>query len=46
VILSLKEKKIIERWYIRVKERGGFYCYPLLFEEGVLVEIGRWKKCE
>lgn len=41
-----KEEKYIQRWYIRVKEQGGHYCYPLMFEEGVLKEIGGWKKCE
>jgi hypothetical protein len=35
----------VENWYIRVEERGGAYCYPLIFESGVLKEIGNWKEC-
>lgn len=41
-----KEKKLVERWYIRVKERGGMYCYPLTFDEGLLQSIGNWSKCD
>ena len=40
-----KEETYIDRWYIRVREQGGKYCYPLVFEEGVLKEIGNWKRC-
>ena len=39
-------ERLIERWYIRVHERGGTYCYPLTFEEGLLKEIGIWRKCD
>lgn len=41
-----KEEKYIQRWHIRVQELGSHYCYPLIFEEGVLKEIGDWKKCK
>lgn len=44
-IKKIEEEKMIERWYIRVKERGGMYCYPLTFEEGILKDIGSWKQC-
>jgi hypothetical protein len=40
------EEHLIERWYIRVDEKGGGYCYPLTFEEGILKEIGGWHQCE
>ena len=43
---KIKIEKIIELWYIRVKERGGMYCYPLTFEEGRLQSIGNWSKCD
>lgn len=43
---KIEAEKMIERWYIRVQERGGKYCYPLTFEEGVLKEIGSWKQCD
>lgn len=39
-------EKLIELWYVRVKERGGMYCYPLTFEEGRLKSIGNWNKCD
>ena len=39
-------EKVTEIWYIRVKERGGMYCYPLSFEEGVLQRIGNWSRCD
>ena len=42
---KIEVEKMIERWYIRVQEQGGKYCYPLTFEEGILKEIGNWKKC-
>ena len=41
-----ERKKLVERWYIRVQERGGKYCYPLTFEEGILQNIGNWSKCD
>ncbi len=43
---KVKKEKSIEIWYIRVKERGGMYCYPLSFEEGRLQSIGNWSKCD
>lgn len=43
---KVKKEKLIELWYIRVKERGGMYCYPLTFEEGRLQNIGNWSKCD
>ena len=43
---KVKKEKLIEIWYIRVKERGGMYCYPLSFEEGRLQRIGNWSKCD
>lgn len=42
---KVKREKLIELWYIRVKERGGMYCYPLTFEEGRLQSIGDWSRC-
>jgi hypothetical protein len=42
---NVKEEKLIEQWHIRVNERGVMYCYPLTFESGRLVDIGRWNKC-
>lgn len=41
-----EKEKVVERWYIRVKERGGMYCYPLTFEDGLLKNIGNWSKCD
>ena len=41
-----KKEKLMELWTIRVKERGGMYCYPLTFEEGRLQSIGDWSKCD
>jgi hypothetical protein len=43
---KVKKEKLTEIWYIRVKERGGMYCYPLSFEEGRLQSIGNWSKCD
>lgn len=43
---KVKKEKLIELWYIRVKERGGMYCYPLTFEEGRLQGIGNWRRCD
>ena len=43
---KIKKEKLIEIWYVRVEERGSMYCYPLSFEEGRLVEIGRWSRCD
>ena len=40
------EERVVKRWYIRVRERGGTYCYPLTFEEGILTQIGGWRRCE
>lgn len=42
---AVAEERNIERWYIRVNEKGGAYCYPLTFEGGRLLEIGTWRKC-
>ena len=41
-----EEERLIERWYIRVNEQGGVYCYPLNFVEGILKKIGDWTKCD
>ena len=41
-----EKEKVVERWYIRVQERGGMYCYPLTFEDGLLTNIGNWTKCD
>lgn len=41
-----KKEKWIEKWHIRVKERGSMYCYPLVFEEGALKDIGSWSRCD
>lgn len=41
-----EKEKLVERWYIRVNERGGKYCYPLTFEDGLLQNIGNWTKCD
>jgi hypothetical protein len=43
---EVAEEHFVERWFIRVKERGGTYCYPLTFEQGLLREIGTWRKCQ
>ncbi len=43
---KVKKETLTERWYIRVKESGGTYCYPLSFEEGSLQSIGIWRKCD
>ena len=43
---TVKKQTVTEIWYIRVKERGGMYCYPLSFEEGRLIDIGRWSRCD
>lgn len=43
---KVKKEILIEHWYIRLKERGGMYCYPLTFEEGRLQSIGNWSKCD
>ena len=34
-----------ERWWIRVDERGGSYCYPLIFKKGKLIDIEPWERC-
>lgn len=36
----------IDRWSVRIKERGGYYCYPLTFEDGILTNIGSWSRCD
>ncbi len=36
----------VDQWYIRVKEKGSNYCYPLTFEDGELTTIGRWSRCK
>ncbi len=43
---KVKKETLVELWHIRVKERGGMYCYPLTFEEGRLQNIGNWSKCD
>ena len=43
---AVKKQTLTDIWYIRVKERGGMYCYPLSFEEGRLIDIGRWRRCD
>lgn len=40
------EEQLVERWYIRISEQGGMYCYPLTFSGGILKEIGKWTKCD
>jgi hypothetical protein len=40
------EERLVERWYIRITEQGGAYCYPLNFSGGILKEIGKWTKCD
>jgi hypothetical protein len=35
-----------ERWWIKVNERGGSYCYPLIFEGGKLIKVERWERCD
>ena len=35
----------VDQWFIKVRERGSFYCYPLTFEDGKLTDIGRWTRC-
>lgn len=36
---------LVEQWHVRIRERGGYYCYPLVFEDGVLKSIGKWTRC-
>lgn len=36
----------IDFWSVRIKERGGHYCYPLTFEDGILTTIGSWSRCD
>jgi hypothetical protein len=43
---KVKKETVTEIWYIRVKERGSMYCYPLSFEEGLLKNIGNWSRCD
>jgi hypothetical protein len=43
--MKTEVEKMVERWYVRVQEHGGKYCYPLTFEEGILKKIGNWKQC-
>jgi hypothetical protein len=43
---DVEKERLVERWYIRVNERGGTYCYPLIFEQGLLNEIGNWRQCD
>ena len=43
---TVSKETMTEIWYVRVKERGGAYCYPLTFEEGLLQNIGRWSRCD
>jgi hypothetical protein len=45
-LTKTESEKVVERWYVRVQEHGGKYCYPLIFEEGLLKKIGNWKKCD
>jgi hypothetical protein len=35
-----------ERWWIRVDEGSGYYCYPLIFEAGTLKKVERWESCD
>ncbi|WP_319574854.1 DUF2845 domain-containing protein [uncultured Desulfobacter sp.] len=39
-------QKRIDLWSIRIRERGGHYCYPLTFEDDILTEIGQWSRCD
>ena len=39
-------EKLVEQWYVRVKEKGSHYCYQLVFEEGLLETIGNWTRCD
>jgi len=41
-----KTQTLIETWYLRVKDRGSSYCYPITFEDGVLETIGKWTRCK
>jgi len=43
---KVKKETLTEIWTVRVKERGGMYCYPLLIEEGRLMDISRWSRCD
>jgi hypothetical protein len=44
--VNYKEDRIKrERWWIKIEERGGSYCYPLIFESGKLMKVERWEKC-
>lgn len=40
-----KTQILIDQWFIRVKERGNYYCYPLEFQDGKLTRIGDWSRC-
>lgn len=43
---KIKKVRVVELWYVRVKEGSNSYCYPLTFEEGRLKNIGSWKRCD
>ena len=43
---KVKKEILVEVWHIRVKERGGSYCYPLTIKNGCLHSIGDWNKCD
>lgn len=42
---EIKTEEIVETWYVRIKERGNVYCYPLNFVDGTLDTIGKWTRC-
>ena len=42
---SIKIQKKIDLWSVRIQERGSHYCYPLTFEDGILIDIGSWDRC-
>lgn len=43
---STKVQKLIDLWSVRIQEKGGnYYCYPLTFEDGILIDIGSWDQC-
>jgi len=42
---SHSEIAVTERWYIVINERGGDYCWTVIFKRGELYEFEDWERC-
>ena len=42
---SYSETEVTERWYMVIHERGGDYCWTVIFKRGVLYEFEDWERC-